>query len=330
MPDKEESLKDEQIRDGLILAGVVAIYDDIRLKAQKLAMDVTAKADGDTEWFSQYNRSQRFAKKVNKDLRPDYVKRDTFIKNRYAEEYRTAYFYAKFVSENTAIRNGYNVKLPRYTKKQFQDALNYPLSKIMNTAQMQTGRSLDIQQLYRTIVSGVEQGLSLPKINRNLDINLGYRDAQGKWIADKTLRKGQQYKTMRILRTEIGRMRSRSATDQWINEQDIVESKLTWLATLDNRTRRQSVIMDGQVSNKEGKFRYPDGTIARQRESGNPRYDINDRCSTISVDPEYPPSTRIQRDPKTGDNKIKPYINADQWVRDNKLKRNIYGEILFT
>lgn len=316
----------------LILSAITLIYDDIRDKAQKLAMNATSKAGDNTTYFSERaGRSKAFAKKVNDELRPDYIKRDNFIKARYAEEYRTTYFASKYAVENQGISQGYKFKLPRYTKKQFQTALNYPLSKLVDTAKMQTGRSLDIQQLYTTIISGVEQGKSLPNINRDLDINLGYRDPSGKWIANKELRKGQQYKTRRILRTEIGRIRSNAQTDQWIQQQDLVPSKLIWVATLDSRTRSQSASMDGQAANNQGEFRYPNGTVARQRQSGNPAYDVNDRCTTVTEDPEYPPETRIARDPKTGKSKIVPYQNFETWAKDQKppLRRNKYGEWLF-
>ncbi len=327
--DKEVD-KDQELRDTLILAAIVGIYDVIREKSYSLASEVHAKADGNKYWLQERNRAERLAKKTNTTLRPEYLKRDSFIKERYAEEYRTSYFMSKYGVENQGIAKGYSFKLPRYTKKQFQTALNYPLSKLMNTAAMQTGRSLNIQQLYTTIVSGVEQGSSLQRINRELDINLGYRDSSGKWIKDKKLRKGQQYKTRRILRTEIGRIRSNAQVDQWINQQDIVESKLELVATLDDRTRQQSASMDGNYANKNGEFLYPTGW-ARPHQTGVARYDINDRETTVAVDPEYLPSQRIARDPKTGKNKIIPYQNATEWAKSQNppLKRNKYGELLF-
>jgi hypothetical protein len=326
----KEVLEDQEKRDSLILAETVIIYNIIRDLAHKQAMSVTNKAGDNKQYFTaRAGRQEKFAKDLNKTLRPEYLKRDNFLKNVYAEEYRTSYFYAKYAVENKGISQGYKFKLPRYTKKQFTDALDYPLSKLMNTAKMKTGRSVDIEQLFNTIVSGVQQGKSLPNINKDLDINLGYRNTDGKWVADPTLRKGQQYKTQRILRTEIGRIRSDAQTDQWINQQDIVESNLTWVATLDDRVRRQSVEMDGDKANKEGLFTYPNGVVARQRQSGVARYDINDRCTTINVDPEYPPESRIQRDPETGKNSIQPYTKADDWAKANGLKKNRYGEYLF-
>ncbi|MCP4253251.1 MAG: hypothetical protein GY775_07555 [Candidatus Scalindua sp.] len=199
----------------------------------------------------------------------------------------------------------------------------------MNDAAMKTGRSLDIQQVYNTIVAGVEQGQSLQGINRDIDIKLGFRNAKGQWIQEKAGRKGQQYRTQRILRTEIGRIRKQADTDQWINQQDIVESKLQLVETLDNRTRQQSISMDGNYANKDGKFLFPNGWHYAGQ-SGVARYDINDRSTTINIDPKYKPSQRIARD-KDGNNKIIPYQNATEWAKSQNppLKRNKYGELLF-
>jgi hypothetical protein len=331
MPTKDETqaLKDKKIRDGLIIAELSIIYNAIRNKIQSLAMGVTDKAGKDQAWFDSRNRAKRFATKVNKDLRPDYLKRDAFSKERYAEEYRTAYFTAKFGVENAGLKEGFKVNLPRYSKQQFERALNDPLSKLANTAKMQTGRSLDIQQLYTTIVSGVEQGMSLPNINKQLDINLGYRDSKGVWIDKPELRRGQQYRTRRILRTEINRMRSIAETDQWLNSQDIVPSKLQWLATLDDRTRPQSAQMDGQISNKNAEFRFPNGIVARQGKSGVAAFEVNDRCDLLTLDPEFPPESRIQRDVKTGKNKVLPYVNFEEFAKSQGLRKNRYNQVLF-
>jgi len=201
----------------------------------------------------------------------------------------------------------------------------------MNTAKMKTGRSIDLEQLYTSIVSGVEQGLSLPNIRKDLDIKLGYRDSQtGKLFKDIADRKGQQYRTMRVLRTEVLRMRSTAETDQWINQQAIVPSELVLIETLDDRTRSQSAQMDGQVANKEGKFKFPGISEPKYaHRSGRAAYDIHDRATTINRDPEFPPESRIERDPKTNENKVVPYQSFKEYAEKKGLKVNRYGEVLF-
>jgi hypothetical protein len=317
-------------RDRAIIIEISNIFDSIREKSQRAAMNVTDKAGDNTEWFSdRAGRTEKFAKELNEELRPDYLKKDNFSKQVYAEEYRTSYFESLYTITNEGISEGFLVKLPRYTKKQFEQAINYPLSKLINAAKMKTSRNIDIEQVYTNIVSGVEQGLSLSNINKQLDITLGYRDSSGKWIADKALRKGQTYRTTRTLRTEILRMRSTAETDQWINQQPIVESKLQLIETLDDRTRSQSARMDGQIANKEGKFLFPNGQRAFAHRSGVAKWDINDRSTTITLDPDFPVESRIERDVKTGENKVVPFQTFEEYAKTQGLVRNRYGEVLF-
>ena len=318
-------------RDKALIIEISDIFDIIRDKSRSAATKVTDKANGDDNYFTPVGRQEKFAKELNEELRPDYLKKDNFSKQVYAEEYRTAYFESLYTITNEGISEGYLVKLPRYTKKQFEQAIRYPLSKLMNNIKMKTARSIDIEQVYTTIVSGVEQGLSLPKINKSIDVALGYRDSQtGKWIADKALRKGQTYRTTRTLRTEVLRMRSTAETDQWLNQQPIVESKLQLIETLDDRTRSQSAQMDGQIANKEGKFKFPGISEPKYaHRSGKAAFDINDRSTTITLDPEFPPESRIQRDVKTGKNEVVPYQDFKAYAESQNLRVNRYGEVLF-
>lgn len=328
--EKETSKLDTQ-RNKTIETRISMYFERIREKAHTLAMNVTIKAEDNTEYFNEYNRAETFATKANKELRPEYLAKDTFSKDIYINEYVTAYYESLYSSINLGISDGFLVKLPKYTEQQFKKAINYPLSKLMNPNKMKSARSQDIEQVYTSIVSGVEQGLSLKNINRQLDIDLGFRDAQtGKWISKTVDRKGQTYKTNRVLRTEILRMRSVAETDQWLNQQPIVKSYLQLVEVLDNRTRSQSARMDGQIANSEGKFKFPDITEPKYaHRSGRAAYDINDRSTTITLDPEYPQESRIQRDPKTGENSVSPYQDFKSYAKDNNLKTNIYGEVLF-
>jgi len=326
---EKEIIKLKASRDNALTGEISLIFDVIRGKTKTLAMETTIKAGDNTEYFQERNRAEKFATQINKELRPDYLAKDNFSKTVYAEEYRTAYIQSLYTTVNLGIDEGYLVKLPRYTAKQFKRAINYPLSKLMNNIKMKNARSIDIEQLYTTIVSGVESGLSLPNINKSIDVALGYRDAQtGKLIIDKELYKGQQYKTTRVLRTEVLRMRATAETDQWINQQPIVESKLQLIETLDDRTRAQSAQMDGQIANKEGKFKFPDVGYKYAHRSGVARFDINDRSTTITLDEEFPPESRIQRD-KDGNNKVAPYENFKSYADKQGLKINRYGEVLF-
>ena len=123
-------LKNE--RDKSIIGEIHLIFEAIRDKAKKQAMNVTDKAGDNKEYFQEQNRAEKFATELNKDLRPGYLKKDNFVKEVYAEEYRTSYFQSLYTVVNKGIADGYTLKLPRYTKKQFEKAINYPLSKLIN------------------------------------------------------------------------------------------------------------------------------------------------------------------------------------------------------
>lgn len=327
---EEQIIKLKSQRDKSILGEISLIFDVIRGKTKTLAMETTIKAGDNTEYFQERNRAEKFATEINKELRPDYLKKDNFSKTVYAEEYRTAYIQSLYTTVNLGIDEGYLVKLPRYTAKQFKKAINYPLSKLINNRKMKNARSVDIEQLYTTIVSGVESGLSLSNINKSIDVALGYRDAQtGKLIVDKELYRGQQYKTSRTLRTEVLRMRSTAETDQFLNAQEIVPSKLQIIEVLDNRTRKQSVQTDGKIANKEGKFLFPNGNYYFAHRTGIAKWDIQDRSTVITIDEDFPPESRIARNPKTGKNEVLPYQSFTEYAKANNLTRNIYGQYLF-
>jgi len=326
--DKEVE-RETKKRDSLIISEIAIIYSVIRDKSFLLSAKAKSKAGDNTKWFNTGNRKKAFAKKVNETLKPEYIKRDVFTKNVYAEEYRTSYFYANYATENLGISKGYNVKLSRYTKDQFKEALNYSMSVIMDTQEMTMRRKQNAKQIYKTILNGVENGYSQERINKNIEIDLGYRDENGKFISSKKNMRGQAYKTKRLIRTEVGRIRNDASRDQWINEQDIVKSKYMVVETLDDRVRQQSVQMDGDYSNEKGEFLYPNGEWHYLGRSGVARWDINDRGTAVTVDQEFPPESRIQRDPETQKNTIQPYTNADDWIKSKGLTKNRYGEILY-
>lgn len=331
MPNQyqDEIQDDELLRDILILDRINAIYRDIRQKAQAEARSVKDKAGNDNTYFTKERNQVKFQEDFSKAVRPDYVKRDAFSKKAYIEEYNTAYMQSKYSVINQGIKDGYKFRLPNYTDKQFKEARDYALSKLMNKAKMTTGRNLNIAQLEDIIVTGVQQGLSLKNINRDIDIALGFRDSAGKWIGNKDDLKGQRYQTERILRTEIGRMRKRARIDQWVMQQPVVPSKLMLVAVKDDRTRKQSIQVDGEIANEEGKFRYPDGSYYYPGETGRPQWDIQDREEVIPLDEEYPPESQIERDPSTGQNVIMPYRSFEEYAKDNNLTKNRYGQYLF-
>lgn len=114
---------------------------------------------------------------------------------------------------------------------------------------------------------GFNKGESIQQIQRRLDIELGFRDKTGALTAkSRELIKqgkfahanGHIYQNYRIARTETARM-AHIQQYKVYDSLDRDDKRLKLLSVIDKRTRKQSAEMNGQVSNLEGQFKYPDG-----------------------------------------------------------------------
>jgi hypothetical protein len=63
--------------------------------------------------------------------------------------------------------------------------------------------------------------------------------------------------------------------------------------------------------------------------SGVPAYDINDRETMVEIIGDEEPGLRRGRNPVTGENETFSYKNFESWAKENGLKKNKYGELLF-
>ncbi len=133
----------------------------------------------------------------------------------------------------------------------------------------------------------------------------------------------------RIARTEGNRLMNAGSYLNTLeavrNGQDIIRR---YMATLDNRTRQQSSSMDGQEVTPDKPFKYPDGrTSFVVGDSGNPAYDVNDRCYSSDIIEGLEPTVRTQKLPD-GKSEIISYKNHPEWMKENGLKYNKSGRIV--
>ncbi len=137
---------------------------------------------------------------------------------------------------------------------------------------------------------------------------------------------------MRIARTEGARnMNAGEFADSMAAAESGVEFKRRYIATMDDRTRKQSSSMDGQEIDPEGSFVYPNGVKSQIiGSSGVPKYDINDRCTSINIIKDLEPEMRTAKLP--GEKRSTPinYQNHGDWMKDNGLKYNKSGKIVPT
>lgn len=116
-----------------------------------------------------------------------------------------------------------------------------------------------------------------------------------------------------IARTEGGRIASLAHQDA----QDVATSKgiqleKKWVATLDERTRTDHQILDGQTVPIDKPFTYGNYTAMQPRLFGIAKEDINCRCDTITIVDGMSPDMRI-------DNMTKEFIeykNYDDWKKE--------------
>lgn len=145
-------------------------------------------------------------------------------------------------------------------------------------------------QVTQAIADSFATDSSIQAVQRKIDIIMGFRNIDGRInkrakaliIEGKfSHRNGHIYQTYRIARTETMRMAH-------IRQYEIFEGverddkRLKLYAVLDSRTRWQSAAMHGQISDKRGRFKYPDGVYYRLGEQPK-QWVINDRETTAVV-----------------------------------------------
>lgn len=139
-------------------------------------------------------------------------------------------------------------------------------------------------QITTLIGESFENELSIAQIQRKVDIAMGFRNAEGV-ITEKSKaliesgkfahRNGHIYDTYRIARTETMRMASIRQNEAFL-KLEIPNKRMKLLAVLDDRTRPQSREMNGHLSDKLGRFKYPDGKYYYLGQAP-PQWSINDR-----------------------------------------------------
>ena len=141
---------------------------------------------------------------------------------------------------------------------------------------------------------------------------------------------------LRIVRTETHRNYNAGhyANAQWGRSQG-ARLRRQIVATLDDRTRPQSAIVDGLQENENGVFIYPGGIeVTFPGNSGVAGFDIHDRERVISVVDGFPPNERRARSYNRetgrfdGPTEVMSYDNFPAWSNRVGLRRNRYGAYL--
>jgi hypothetical protein len=193
-------------------------------------------------------------------------------------------------------------------------AVNNPLSKLKESALLATDRRRRLYRVRQALTQSVLQGRTFFQASRQVA---------------KALDAGMN-ESVRVVRTESNRIWGQAQVDAMKRANEIgVETKLQLISTFDQRTRGQSARMDKQVSDEEGRFRYPDGGWYVKGQTGHPEWDINDRETTIPSIEDLAPATRRARDQAESRGDLVQNETFEQWARRRDYTVNRYGETLF-
>jgi hypothetical protein len=200
-------------------------------------------------------------------------------------------------------------------QNRFGRAADYaPKSGALLKAILDKNRTADVDRVRRAITQSITLGEP-------------YTKAAGRV---KNILDSSASDAVRIMRTEGHR---NATSGQYAAKQsaaaDGVPTRRQIVSVLDDRTRPQSAIVDGQVEDEDGFFTYPGGVLVKiPGNSGRGEWDINDRESVIMVIDGVEPTARRARNPVTGKNEIISWQGFDDWAKSEGLTRNRYGQIM--
>ncbi len=172
-------------------------------------------------------------------------------------------------------------------------------NKILSEKSILKRSKIMAKQVTSAIAESLEQGATIQATQKKIDIIMGFRNAQGQ-INEKAKalilqgkfchRNGHIYQTYRIARTETMRMAS-LRTHEIFSAIEREDKRLKLFSVIDSRTRWQSAIMNGQISDEKGRFKYPDGIYYKLGEQPK-QWSINDRETQVVVFLENPKTAK--------------------------------------
>ncbi len=275
--DLEEIKKQEDKRIAEMYAATLIVI----AKVQDKAKDVIKKIESARNADKHYKELEQFTKKnytkMFKDMRSSIV--DSL--NQSGVEQRA------LVEKTLGQAQKWDVVLWKTLPKTPAFKIT---NKILNDKAILI-RSQDwADRITKIIAEGYDKGYPITKINKMVDIELGFKDIEGKLTpkgleqlkkGQKVVKNGQLYRTARMVRTESQRM-ARIQTFEVFKALDYDNKRLKYYGTSDKRSRPNSVSMNGQISDKNAKFLFPDG--GRYTMFASPsQYSINCRCSASTV-----------------------------------------------
>lgn len=313
MPSNIKNLSDLQLKqyETLFNQGLNLIERNLAkqylIALQRLRSDLIELTDKQGKLSNaeaaRFNRLLSLNRNIEDNLN-DLIKQNvTSINSVVASSYDLTYYsYSWTIDVNAEVRLDWGLLNP----ESIQRAIENPYSKVAWDKYLK-GANLKVKEV---INQAIIKGDGIKEVTKILKAVLG----------------AGYNKARRIARTEIHRIMEQAAQDQFKYARDTLKIDLRKMlvSTLDTRTRPQSAQMDGDISNENGEFLYPDGRWHIPGNTGNAKWDVNDRERSIEIIEDYGPIIR-----RTKEDGVIPYENFEKWATDKGITHNIYGEKLF-
>ena len=314
--------------NGIVDAMQVA-RDQTQIQVDKLYNDVLEDKESNLLINAKKNnRLSTILRNISIVVSPILLRRDNFIKRNMVNDYNVTWYEESWRLTNS-IRVNLSVLFGDVRKSLRQVALDNPVSKI-NTPDWVSDRKKFISKINTTIQQGLAGDWDIKRMSKELDIVYGFRDSRtGKLLNTKKRAAAEIANSFRVARTEIISIRSLAQKDAMLRANQIgINERLQMLSTLDDRTRAQSANMDGQLSNTEGKFKYPDGQFYFKGQQPA-KWRINDRETTIPVIQEIDGPELRTRVNKAKDNKeTVNFQTFNEYAKENNIRVNRFGQPL--
>lgn len=255
---------------------------------------------GKLEYFemAKYNRLANLEKQISEEIRKLTGKNAMTLKKGIAEGFEESFYRTAFALETTVeAKLGFGLLDP----KVIEAAVNNPLDRIGWKDRHKDNQAQLVKQLKQEIAQGLIQGKSYQEMAKSVKSRMEIGAS----------------KTQRIIQTETHRVqqdgRLQSLQQAYKKGVDMVK---VWTSSLDGDTRDSHQDLDGVKVAMDEDFEGEFGSGPAPGQLGDPREDINCRCSVRAEIKGYSPEVRKARNSKTGRNEIIGYKTYNEWKAD--------------
>ena len=273
-----------------IVSSYKTALDAIRVKMVRLYEKYSTDGKLTYAEMTKYNRLATMEAEIIETLKGTTKEVTKNIDRLIAENYEQSFFRTAWAVDQST---GIGLKWGLINKETIKAAVKNDLYHLAKKGLAETS----LVAVNRTVVQGLIQGQSMPKMGRAIAKAL-----------DRSLSDG-----LRIARTEGLRAVSLGELSAIDRAKDRgVQVKTRWVASLDDKTRDSHRALDGTYKDDENGGWYVPGLgyVAGPRLSGSPGFDINCRCD---VAPEIEGLEPTLRRTKEG---VVPYTNYEDWHKN--------------